>query len=159
MTTRTPTATITADEYNAMHAKRGNKYSAKATEVDGITFASQAEASRYGELKLMERAGEIISLQVHPRFDLFAYGPKGTPIQIAKYTPDFAYVDVATDTRVVEDVKGGKATKTEAYSLRKRLFEACHGIRLTEIGATSRRRKHDRPSSEKGGGVGESADV
>jgi hypothetical protein len=36
-----------------------SKFHAKRTQVDGIWFDSKAEAGRYGELKLLERAGEI----------------------------------------------------------------------------------------------------
>ena len=36
-----------------------NKYHAIKTTVDGITFDSRAEARRYRELKLLERAGVI----------------------------------------------------------------------------------------------------
>lgn len=44
-----------------------NKYKAVKTTVDGIKFDSKAEARRYTQLKLLERAGQIqpdIILQV-----------------------------------------------------------------------------------------------
>lgn len=50
-------------------AKR-HKYGAKPTVVDGIRFHSQAEARRYSELKLLEKAGEVKRVEVQPRFDL-----------------------------------------------------------------------------------------
>jgi hypothetical protein len=87
----------------------------------------------------MERAGEIGSLVVHPVYQLHVNGNK-----IGKFTPDFAYHRIENNQvveSVVEDVKGGRATKTEAYSLRKRVFEACYGIKLTEIGVPAKRRK------------------
>lgn len=37
--------------------KAPNKYGAKKTEVDGITFNSKAEAARYLKLKQMQQAG------------------------------------------------------------------------------------------------------
>lgn len=40
--------------------KAPNKYGAKKTVVDGVTFDSKAEARRYQQLKLMQQAGEII---------------------------------------------------------------------------------------------------
>ena len=43
-----------------MKRKYGNK---KVVSDDGYNFDSKAEASRWGELRLMERAGEISDLQ------------------------------------------------------------------------------------------------
>ena len=39
-----------------------NKYGNEKTVVDGITFASRKEASRWQELKMLEKAGEITGL-------------------------------------------------------------------------------------------------
>lgn len=36
------------------------KYHAKKTGLDGLTFDSQKEARRYAELKLLERAAELV---------------------------------------------------------------------------------------------------
>ena len=47
-----------------------NKYHAIKTTVDGITFDSRAEARRYRELKLLERAGVIENLVLQPKFEL-----------------------------------------------------------------------------------------
>jgi len=46
----------------------GNKFGARRVILDGITFDSRKEARRYQQLKLLERAGVIRALQVHPRF-------------------------------------------------------------------------------------------
>lgn len=128
---------ITAEEYLKMvgtnepttvPTSKANKYGAVKTEIDGYIFASKAEAKRYSYLKIMEKAGHITSLVIHPVYPLEING-----IKIGRFTADFEYND--EHGMVVEDVKGGKATKTEAYSLRKRVFEACYGIKLTEIGA------------------------
>ena len=45
-----------------------SKYSAKPTHVDGIRFASKAEAKRFGELKTLERLGIISGLKLQPMF-------------------------------------------------------------------------------------------
>lgn len=121
---------MSAEQYREMttRAGRGNKYGAKRIEVDGYTFASLAEAKRYGELKLMQQAGAITALEPHPPFDLTVNG-----IVVGRYTADFRYVEVATGETVVEDVKGGRATGTEAYGLRKRLMKAIHGIEIVEV--------------------------
>lgn len=89
---------------------RRSKYGAQRTTVDGITFDSKAEAKRYGELKLLEKAGEIESLEVHPRYELIAASTTGTvrgaisPLRsVGFYEADFSYYDTE---RRVEDVKG-----------------------------------------------------
>ena len=120
--------TISAEEYNAMQRVSRSKYGAKPVERHGIRFASRAEAHRYDVLLIMMAAGEISQLEVHPRYPLIVNG-----VKIGHYTADFRYVD-ATGL-VIEDVKGGNATRTEAYRLRKRVFEASTGIDVTEIDA------------------------
>ena len=42
------------------HNFKTHKYHAKPTEVDGIKFGSRAEARYYSELKLRQRAGEVV---------------------------------------------------------------------------------------------------
>ena len=86
-----------------------NKFSAQRETVDGISFASKAEAKRYRELKMLERAGKITHLIRQPRFDM----PIG-----ARYTPDFEY-ETATG-HIVEEVKG---MATEAFRLRLKCFK------------------------------------
>ena len=125
-----PTDIISAEDYNELVAgKKQPKYRNRKTEVDGITFDSVAEARRYGELKLLEAQGEIFGLQLQPRFPLMVNGEK-----VGMYSADFQYLD-SDGQLVVEDVKGGNATKTEAYQLRKRLMKAVHGIEIEEVTA------------------------
>jgi dsDNA-binding SOS-regulon protein len=50
-------------------AKRKNKYNAKKTVVDGITFHSKKEADRYCELRLLQKAGQISHLELQPVFN------------------------------------------------------------------------------------------
>src|SRR4051794_34090994 len=104
-----------------------NKYHARATIVDGVRFASQKEAARYGDLCLRERAGEITDLIVHPTWELIVTGAR-----IGTYTADFSYLDLATGRRVVEDVKS-VPTRTEAYRLRVKLLRALYGIAVVEV--------------------------
>jgi hypothetical protein len=56
----------------------------------------------------------------------------GRLVHCGMFTADFRYVDSGTGEVVVEDTKSGP-TKTEAYRLRKRLVEAIHGVRITEV--------------------------
>ncbi len=99
------------------------KYRNRPVEIDGISFDSAKEGRRYGELRLLERAGEIEKLGIHPEYRLAAHTPDGQGDHSRKFTPDFEYREVATQQWVVEDVKSSP-TKTEAYGLRKWLFKA-----------------------------------
>ena len=102
-----------------------NKYNAVRVRQDGHTFDSKAEHRRYCELRLLERAGAITDLVVHPRFDLLpATAWNGKRYPAVRFTPDFQYRE---DGRmVVEDVKGGKATQTRDFKLRLRLWIMDH---------------------------------
>ena len=104
--------------------KTRSKYGNKKTVVDGITFDSKKEAARYQELKLMEKAGVIIDLQLQPPFPIAINGEK-----ICTYKADFAY-KVKAGGEVVEDVKG---VRTPIYNLKKKLVKACHGVEITEV--------------------------
>ena len=100
-----------------------NKYNAKKVRAFGYTFASQVEYERYVFLKGAEQRGEIGALGVHPRFDLLpafrdAFGQK---FRAARYTADFKYLS-ADGIKICEEVKGGTATQTEAFVLRRKLF-------------------------------------
>jgi hypothetical protein len=121
-----------------------SKYHATPLVVDGIRFASTREARRYGELKLLERAGQIWDLTLQPTFALHA--PGTAVIQVAStgpgdlgyrhvpappigvYRADFAY---ATKTgTVVEDVKG---VRTALYQWKKKHVEVEYGVRIVEV--------------------------
>lgn len=103
--------------------RRGNKFHAEPTTVDGIRFASKAEARRYANLKLLERAKRIRDLTLQPAFPL--HGKNGS--HIGRYTADFRYDELGADGRVladvVEDVKSPATAKGEAYRLRIKLFK------------------------------------
>lgn len=98
-----------------------NKYGNVKTTLDGITFDSKLEASRYAELKLLERAGEIQQLQLQPKFTLQdAFEKNGKKYRAIVYIADFMYFDNAKRKWIVEDTKG---MKTDVYELKKKLFE------------------------------------
>lgn len=104
-----------------------NKYRAQRTTVDGIRFASRMEARRYTQLWLMQRAGEILDLELQPEFPVEING-----IRVFKYVADFRYVDRATGETIVEDTKG---YKTPVYRLKKICVEAGYGIKILETTA------------------------
>ena len=109
------------------------KYHNKPVTVDGHRFASQAEARRYGELLLLQRAGQILDLKLQPRYKLEVNG-----VKIGTYVGDFSYayspsvISHPQHVRTVEDVKG---VRTAVYRLKKKLMLALHGIEIAEIGA------------------------
>lgn len=112
-----------------------SKYRAVPTTVDGVRFASKKEAKRYGELRLLEKAGQIKKLQMQGRWGIVVNGHK-----ICTYVSDFEYQEpddsVVPDggsrfwRPVVEDVKG---FKTPSYRLKKKLMKACYGIDIREV--------------------------
>jgi hypothetical protein len=104
-----------------------NKFGAKKTIcAAGHKHPSRKEAHRCDDLHLLQRAGAIIALKVEPRFYFHANGRevKMRNGQVASYRPDFSYIE--GNRLICEDVKGGKATITEASALRMALFRACY---------------------------------
>lgn len=124
-----------------------NKYGNKKIEVDGKTFDSQKEANRYYELRLLERAGVISDLQTQVKFELIPaqyetferIGKNGKPLKAGRkllesgvsYYADFVYKE--NGKLIVEDTKGGKATKTDKYIIKRKLMLYIHGIKITEL--------------------------
>lgn len=100
--------------------KRPNKYRNQPVVVDGIRFASKAEAKRYGELKLLDRAGQIAGLTCQPRFKLTTAA--GEPAGV--YVGDFAYGEHTPlgYHMVCEDVKS-PATCTRLWRLKWKLVQ------------------------------------
>ena len=111
---------------------RSNKYGNKKTVVDGITFDSKAEARRYKELKLLERAGEIQGLKLQPVYVLQdKFCCKGKTYAAIKYIADFEYTE--NGKVIVEDVKG---KRTEVFNIKQKLFLKKYGeyleLRITK---------------------------
>lgn len=90
-----------------------------ARTIDGITFASNAEADRYRVLRNRERAGIISGLQLQPCFELQEgfTDNQGHQQSAIGYTADFRYQE--DGETVIEEVKG-KVTRD--FKLRMRLF-------------------------------------
>lgn len=109
------------------YSAKTNKFRAKRTVYLGIAFASKAEAKRYAELRLLERAGEILNLEVQPSFDLIVGGHK-----VGKYVGDFRYTRKKDGQTVIEDVKS-EATRTPLYRLKAKILHATLGISITEV--------------------------
>lgn len=114
-----------------------SKYGNRKTEVDGILFDSKKEAERWGELKLLLRAGEIKELKRQVKYCIIPTieGDGGKAVQKATYyVCDFQYYEkVGSGWKlVVEDVKS-VATKTAVYLLKKKLMRWRYGIEIKEV--------------------------
>lgn len=114
------------------HGIKGrSKYRNRHTVVDGIRFDSAKEARRWGELRLMEKAGLISKLRRQHEWQLFAMGIDDTPVYVASYVSDFDYFQV--DEFVAEDVKSEFTRKLPLYRLKFKLFKANYGFEITEV--------------------------
>lgn len=111
-----------------MKSARIPKYRNRKTVVDGITFDSAREAARWQELKLLERAGEIMGLQ---RQCSLALVPKVKLIGESRARPtvrlvvDFRFYDLKAAAVVYEDAKG---FETPESRLKRHIAKALHGI-------------------------------
>lgn len=108
-----------------------NKFGAKPTTVDGIRFDSRKEATRWSQLMLLQRAGEIRDLKRQVVIPLIGQAAPlktrtGKPM---KLTVDFTYEDRRLGWALVfEDAKGAA---TRDYEVRKAVAEAM-GLRIIE---------------------------
>ena len=123
-----------------------NKYKNIKITVDGETFDSKKEYTRWCELKLLERANEITDLKRQVKFvlipaqreeskEVYKKGKhKGLP-KLGKliekecaYIADFVYRE--NGQLVVEDTKG---IKTEVYKVKRKMMLSEYGIRIREV--------------------------
>ena len=112
-----------------------NKYHARKTVIDGITFDSASEASRYAELKMLEKHGEITDLRRQVPFILLDdYVISGKKKRGIKYVADFVYFEDGIEQ--IEDVKG---CLTTVYKIKKKMFEARYGKTIEEINVRYKR--------------------
>lgn len=114
----------------------------RCTHADGTKLDSKRELRRYEDLLLLERAGRIRELEVHPRIPICIEGvqilmrspgyPNGRKLT---YVADFRYVDIdhkhGTTLEILEDVKMQSGHRTEVYKIKRALVEAM-GLTITE---------------------------
>jgi len=103
-----------------------SKYHNKRVTVDGISFQSVKEASRWQELRMLERAGEITGLVRQQKIELI---PKTKLYRACYYVCDFIYFDKRESKTIYEDVKG---VRTKEYLLKRKLLYWRHGIEIKE---------------------------
>lgn len=107
---------------------RANKYHAKKTVVDGMTFDSRREADRYLVLKSMEEDGDIEDLRRQVRYELVpAFDVEDRHYRPVFYVADFVYRENGHE--VMEDVKG---MKTDVYRLKAKLVAYRYGMNIRE---------------------------
>lgn len=113
-----------------------NKYhNRKVTTFDGIEHASQKEANRWCELKLLERAGKIHNLDRQVKFTLIPaqYECEGIKRKLIErecaYIADFVYAD-ENGHRIVEDTKG---FKTKEYVIKRKLMLYVYHVKIKEV--------------------------
>lgn len=123
------------------------KYHSRKTIIDGIEFMSRKEATRYTELKLLEKAGEISDLRLQVKYVLIpaqrepdTVGARGGIIKgkvierECSYLADFVYRIGGTSEEIVEDVKGYKDGSAYAiFKIKRKLMLYIYGIRVKEI--------------------------
>lgn len=109
-----------------------NKYQNKKVIIDGIKFDSQLEAGRYCELKILERAGKIESLELQKPFELIpSFKKNGKTYRSGSYIADFCYFDKEKGKVIVEDTKG---FETDLYKWKRKQFEYQYpDLTITEI--------------------------
>lgn len=122
------------------------KYGNKPVVIDGITFASKKEGYHYLALKSLADKGEITDLRmqvpyeiVPPVYETQTIHLKTKDKQVTRcvqkavhYVADFVYTDKDGKEQVI-DVKGGNATKTDVYILKKKMMRAFLGITVVEV--------------------------
>ncbi len=107
------------------------KYRNKKTWCGGILFDSGHEADRWQQLAALQELGQIRDLELQPRFGIFVCEmASGRGIEVASFKADFRYFDVEQNRVRVEDAKSDVTKHETAFSLRKKLVEACHGIEI-----------------------------
>ena len=110
----------------------GMKYKNKKVETEDGTFDSVKEFSRWQELKLLQRAGEIYDLKRQVPFVLIPTqrDDRGKVIERdVKYIADFTYRNKEYKL-IVEDTKG---MKTKEYIIKRKLMLYRNGIRIQEV--------------------------
>jgi hypothetical protein len=112
---------------DALAQERKSKYGNHRTMLDEQVFDSKAEADRWAELRMLQRAGKITELICQPEFPIAINGHK-----IASYSADFRYIH-EHGKLVIEDVKSEGTRNNAVYRLKKKLTEALHGVVISEV--------------------------
>ena len=120
-----------------------NKYHNHRVELQGEVFDSKKEATRWLELKALEKAGKISGLQRQKKFELIpaqyeegTTGPRGgfkkgkLLEREVVYYADFVYFDEEEKDFVIEDAKG---VRTPEYVIKRKLLLWLRGYQIREV--------------------------
>jgi len=100
--------------------KKPSKY--KNVKISG--YDSKKEARRAGELKILEKAGIINSLNEQVPFVLLeSFKKDGVTERGIKYYADFVYYDKEKKRLVIEDVKSDITKKNKDYIIKRKLVK------------------------------------
>lgn len=98
----------------------GNKYRNRKTEVDGIIFDSQAEATYYQQLKWLKQAKQIKDFKLQPKYLLQdSFKKNGKTFRKIEYKADFEVYNLDGTIEII-DIKGAI---TKEFALKRKLFE------------------------------------
>lgn len=97
-----------------------NKYGARKTVVDGITFDSKAEAKYYEHLKWLKQGKQIKDFSLQPRFELQeAFKKNDKTFRKIEYIADFEITKL-DGTKEIIDIKG---METKEFAIKRKLYE------------------------------------
>lgn len=124
----------------SLNKPKKRKYNNTPCEYDGFKFDSLRERNYYIYLREKQKQGLITNLKLQEPIEILeaftdSRGIKHKPII---YRADFTYIEPVTQKGITGyikhyiDVKGGKATQTAVYKLKKKLL-AYKGIFLEEV--------------------------
>ena len=106
------------------------KYKSRKVAVGGQVFDSRKEYTRWCELVLLQKAGQITDLKRQVKYELIPSQRIGKKVaeRACTYVADFVYTE--NGKTVVEDTKG---FKTKDYIIKRKLMLWVHGIRIIEV--------------------------
>lgn len=107
--------------------KQPSKYrNVTVTDATGAKHDSRKEYRRWCELELRAKAGEITALRRQVPYALVVNG-----ILVCQYIADAVYQEGAAT--ICEDCKSPQTRKLAAYSIKRKLMQAIHGIQINEL--------------------------
>ena len=120
--------------FRGWNTRSTNKFGARKTVYNGITFDSTVERDRYRYLYYQQQRGEISGLRLQVRFLIIPKLTRIVEIQLktkiryeervvemaSHYTADFVYRE--GDFYVMEDVKNAYSQEIRDYPLRRKLM-------------------------------------
>lgn len=118
-------------------------HNVKVRTLDGVIHDSRREATRWNQLRLLEKGGYITNIRRQVRFVLIPAQYEASTVgrrggikrgklleRECAYVADFVYTDLKTNEIVVEDTKG---YRTKDYIIKRKLMLQVHNIKVKEV--------------------------